>query len=461
MTRNASESTRPGSSNGFAKRFERRPEFQLFGSLVPEVVEANVRERTVDDLRVFRISDVFSGSDEIFIGFGKPNTYLVVPDGKGGYQKFAGKSLRRVSKVENTRGLVQSGILIRLKNLPAHAAEQLRDAMQTHNGKKFWTCVNACMHVMTDAGFSSNGRKPLAGRYWPHALMPALLRGELMFEGKPVEYEVIRTTPERFQRYALQIVAAEASTLCRHADRNLQGKAKKSKLFRALYATLHAPGRLIGRKGVSGSGHAIVAPELPDAPYLEDIRVKVSSASMLGTLFRQLWGTHAFFEAEQDRVDPSAYLTTTLKAFPQPNPSLATRLKKWILFSRPVVRVLHWMLAAKYIDIGPRSECQVYDMLRTNSESSSNKYNLIITRRKITIARINVLAKLVDWVLSKHVLMSGYASDVIFAGEIWKDALGVIHVSRNSGTYRPTEEQLDLAVAFLRAVFPHLTVVKD
>ena len=118
-------------SGGYTQRFERRPEFELWGSLVKDVVDAGgVRQRTVDDLKIFKISDVFAGNDEIFIGFGKPNAYLVVPDGQGGYQKFAGKSLRRApSRIEDTRGFVQSGVLVRLKNLPQGAAEALRQAM--------------------------------------------------------------------------------------------------------------------------------------------------------------------------------------------------------------------------------------------------------------------------------------------------------------------------------------------
>ncbi len=48
---------------------------------------------------MFKIPEVFSGRDEIFIGFGRPNAYLVCPDGKGGYQKFAGKSLKRAPSV--------------------------------------------------------------------------------------------------------------------------------------------------------------------------------------------------------------------------------------------------------------------------------------------------------------------------------------------------------------------------
>ncbi len=450
-------------ADGFCRRFERRPEFRLFGNLVPEVVDAStVRTRTVDDLKVFRIADVFAASDEIFIGFGKPNTYLVVPDGKAGYQKFAGKSLKRApSVVQDTRGFVQSGILIRLKNLPAQAAQRIREGMQAYDGQKFWTCVNACMHVMEHAGFTS-GSKPLSKRVWPYSLLASLLRDGLQFEGKDVEFEVIRTTDEPLQRYAWQIISAELSTFTRHADRALQGKAKKSRFFAGTYKIVHAPGRLLDsmrKRKLRMVGP--VAPALPEQQYCADIRVRVSRSSGLGTLLRQLWGAHTLFESQQDRVKLADFLPSLLKPFPQPNPSMATRAKKMVLFSRPVIWLIRRVLAKGYFAIGAKSERDIYDMLRTDSEKSPNKYNLVITRSRIIISRINVGVKLIDWILSKHVLISGYDPQVAFAGELWKDANGVIHINRNSGTYQPSEEMLDEALAFMRAVFPHLTFVKD
>jgi hypothetical protein len=136
-------------------------------------------------------------------------------------------------------------------------------------------------------------------------------------------------------------------------------------------------------------------------------------------------------------------------------------VKKAVLFSPLVVKGIRRLLACDYISIGNRLECDVYDMLRTHSQRARNIYNLVLTDEHIIIARISIRARIIDWILSKHVLMSGYHPAVRFAGEIWKDEHGVIHINRNSGTYQPTLEQLQSAAAFLRAVFPHLTVVID
>lgn len=467
---------RSGGEDGLAARFECRPEFLFFNLPVSRVFDAStVRERSVDDLKVFHIPHVFSGKDEIFIGFGKPNAYLVVPDGKGGYQKFAGKSLKRApSVVQDTRNFVQSGILFRFRNLPPHAAEALRKAMDEHNGIKYWTCVNACLRVMEQAGFAS-GNAPLSSIYLPYALMKTLLRHGLTFEGKPVEFEVIRTCPDSLEQFTREIIRAELSTFRRHFNRALDARAKKSWFFAAIAAVLYTPGRLLSAVIGGKSGPKVVGPVAPALPetedYAADLRVRVSTASPLGTLLRQIWGSHALFEAKQDRVRLVDYLSTSLKAFPQKNPSLLTRLKKRVLFARPVIWLIRKLLAPKYAELGVTSERHIYDMLRTHSAQSSNKYNLVLTGAiaddgssactRVIIARTTVKSKLVDWVLSKHVLMSGYDPAVGFAGELWKDADGVIHISGNSGTYRPTNVDVQAAVSFMQAVFPHLRFVAE
>ncbi len=70
-------------------------------------------------------------------------------------------------------------------------------------------------------------------------------------------------------------------------------------------------------------------------------------------------------------------------------------------------------------------------------------------------------SKLVDWLLSKHVLISGYDDDVRFAGEAWMEHQTdgiIIHLSNNSGTYKPNTEQLIKAAQFVSDAFPGLKV---
>lgn len=463
-------------TEGYAQHFECRPENDLFGGLIPEVIDATtVREHAVGDLKVFKIPEVFSGRDEIFIGFGRPNAYLVCPDGKGGYQKFAGKSLKRApSVIEATRDFAQSGLLIRLKGLPPEAAERLREAMQHFHGNKYWTCVNACMRVMERAGFKS-GKRPLHKRYWPYSLFTSLVNDGLTYEGQKVEFEVIRTTSDPVERYALRIIGAEVTTFCRHSQRNMEAKAKAgSKFSKFMLGAIGLPARLVGGGKKEGSRKSAppVAPPLPqEVDYRREIDMKVSSASHVGAIMRLFWGAHNLFEGSQSRVDVEQYQPTPLKPFPQAKPNLATRAKKAVLFSRPVIWLMRKVLVPRYTELeGQRSERDVYNALRTHSEGQSNKYNLVVLKEKnkagqvvttFILARITSGAKLLDWILSKHVLMAAYSELTFFAGELWKDEKGVVHFNRNSGTFQPSAEQAAAMEAFFQETFPNLTVVND
>jgi hypothetical protein len=261
--------------------------------------------------------------------------------------------------------------------------------------------------------------------------------------------------------------------------------SKKHKVVAGLKNAITAPGRWLGfgKSDVPVARNTVaVAPALPDGvDYLNDITVHVSQAGRIGSWIRQLWGSHALFEVTQTRVNPDTYFNQALDPFPQANPDRITRLKKHLLFRPMVVNFLLWILAPHYKNIGTRDERAVYDMLRTSSDEVPEKYNVVVIRTetdgkigsRIILSRINAgshsrsiggkisrkWAKTADWILSKHVLMSGYDPKVMYAAECWKSPDGTIHVNMNSGTYQPKKDQKEQAVLFTQAVFPHWKVV--
>lgn len=444
---------------GYASRFERRPEF-LFGNLIDCVINASgIKQRPVSDLKVIEIADVFSGDDEVFIGFGKPNAYLVCPAPEGGYQKFYGKSLRRApSIIQHTKGIVQSGILMRFKNLPPEAIPRIQAAMVKHHGTKFWTCVNAIMCIMNDAGFAS-GNTSLTKRYMPFNQLGVLLKDGFTYNGKPVEMDVIRTTNANVERFGVQIKIAEYMTMCRHAQRKskfLSAVGDSFTTFRRGFAE-----NVLGRKRREAVNY-VEAPALPDNPdYKDDIVVGLSRASSTGVMLRMLWGAHTLFQASQSRVDINDYLPEVLPAFPQKNPDFVTRLKKRVLMSPPVVWLIRRILAPSFVKVGAKSEQEIYDMLLTHSDGLPLKYNIVMSRDETTIAQTSVAVKAIDWLLSKHVIVSGYKYDERFAGEVWKDIDGTIRINPNSGTFQPTDEQLIQAGRYMKAIFPHVRIVVE
>jgi hypothetical protein len=467
-------------SEGYAHYFEKRPEWFHDVNLMVYDASPHVRERTVEGLKIVAISSVFSGKNETFIGFGKPNLYTVTPDGKGGYQKFAVKSFwRQPSTIDDTRGFVQSAPLVRLKNLPAEAQTAIRDAMKALEGKKFRTCVNGNCTMLEMAGFHA-GKTPLSSHYRPVSLARTLSEEGLFWKGQRVEIDVVRTPSDDLELHGLGIRKAEAMTFYRHGKKAVDPWLEKSGVGKVLGAIFSAPSRMLyaitGKAPVEAKVvHKAVAPALPaNVAYKSDMELFVSRPTKVGALLRLWWGPHTLFELRQSRVDIDQYLPRELKAFPQENPSFFTKLKRDVLFSRPVVGFIHSRLANSYERIGHVSEADVYRMLRTHSEGAPNKYNLVILREpdgasRIVVSRLHVgRDSAADWILTKHVLLANYGkgqdgktpNSVRYGSEGFKTEIGEIAANKDSGTFRPTDKEHEGAVKFLQAVFPNLNVVK-
>ncbi|MBX9723386.1 MAG: hypothetical protein K2X81_18420, partial [Candidatus Obscuribacterales bacterium] len=316
----------------YARHFERRSEHGLLGHLIEDVVDAStVTERTVGDLKVFSIEDVFADKNACFLGFGKPNVYLVIPSEghKKGWQKYSAKSLWREPATVPDVNLVQSGVLLYFKDLPGEAIIALRQAMSELKGAKGITCVNLNMKVLEHAGFTS-GDKALSSITLPVDLFNALITNGLQFNGQHVKLEVIKVTPTALQQYLREIIEAEFSTFRRHGQRKLTALIESNKFSKSIKILIDQQLKQLHQAKATPKmkSKRVVAPALPkDVKYLNDIEVLISKTSLSGCLFRQLWGAHTLFVAKQKRVKVSDYMPETLKAFPQANPNFATKVK--------------------------------------------------------------------------------------------------------------------------------------
>jgi hypothetical protein len=471
---------------GYARHLERRPE-PVFGLVVKRVFDASVlRKRKVQDLYVFRIPDLFNSADETFIGFGIPNAYITTPDGNGSYEKLSVKSFRRApTTIDDTHDLVQAGIQLRLKNLPVEVRERLRVSMRKIIGEYFDTCVNGCMTVMQDAGFSS-GDKPLTAHYLPVDVLTTFLQNGLFVDGQRIDIDVIRTTSVPCaEKFAMKIAAAELATFQRHARRNLEGKARVSKGAAVGLFVMDIPRRtkemIFGKACEEKHAHE-VAPGLPYGGEYNQLKLSISMPSTVGVLLRLMWGSHALFSIEPQGINIDDHLPGYLDAFPQANPNFVTRMKKRVLFAPPVIWLIRKVLCPAFKEVGMLDERDLLDALRTHTDDCPNKYNIGVTGVgedfRITIARISVGQKIADWILSKHVILTGYADKLLrkwlnkgkpevdastrkkmgtkFCGEGWKDVDGYINVSPNSGTYQPKEDEVIAMVCVMQLAMPHL-----
>lgn len=442
------------------------PRIESLAGRAVKIMDASGRvletqSKTEPDLKVFNVSQVFA-TDVAFLGFGLPNVYLATNSKEVGSSKFAAKSLKRGdSKVVATKGKFQSGLLIVFKNLSREAQERIYQAAKQHEGSRKWTCVNANCRVLEDAGFTIGDKAP-SKYYMPSALLRDLLDKGLQYEGRTIEFDVVRTTPKFLENVGMSIDKAVAATPVRHAERALNPLLKK--LNENLF--------IVRVKGMTRDVFNLFIPgedsdmplesvdvRLADSPDLKRYDVEVSEPSKFGTLLRLLWGPHSLFQTKISAGLVDSLLPEVLQSFPQEKPSIVTQIKKNFIFSRPVVSLIRSQLAASTKMFEGFSEKDLFDSLRTDSAEIPNRYNIVVTGDSITIMKVGIKIKFVDWVLSKHVLISGYGTDVRFAGEIWKDEQGRLHINGNSGTYMPHPEQVQKAAELLGILFPHIEIV--
>jgi len=420
---------------------------------------------SMPELKVFKLDDVFSEAVP-FLGFGVPNVYLTLPRNIKKFKKVAAKSMKRAPTEIQEMTRAQSGLLMVFPELPDDAIKALEESAQKHKGTKRWTCVNANCRIMQDAGFSfgNKSEQTLDQYYFPTSLLKKILHDGLEFQGNPVQYEFIRTTKELVFDFGQKIDDAVTNAHKRHAKRFFTGMFGENKVIANIYyigkkIMVYFTDKAYGTKEIVPSKEPIIlAPKGP--VYKNDLNLKVGEPSNFGRLFQRFWNPHTIYQIQQNRVDINKFLPNVKNEFPGEKPDFITRLKKNILFSQPVVNLIrkHMLDDMAEISKAPKSTKNVFDMLRTHTDDTPNMYNIVITGEKILISKIDIKTKEVDWVLSKHVLISGYSDDVRFAGEIWKDAEGYLNINNNSGTYMPNNEELEQALKYFQEIAPNLKI---
>ena len=183
-----------------------------------------------------------------------------------------------------------------------------------------------------------------------------------------------------------------------------------------------------------------------------DHRISFSVPSRIGTMMRKIWGPHPIINVVfTSNINIDDYLPETLKAFDTTNPSMLTRFKRDVIFCKPVQRFLRHGLAKMHTQTETFRECDAPGMISANV-----LYNIVLTHDSFRVMSNKVWSSVIDWVLSKHVLVAGKYADVRFAGEMWKTPDDVIHINRNSGTYQPSQLQLEQVVKMAHVILPNL-----
>lgn len=443
----------------------------LFGELTPVIdVSHHIRDITVPshkDLTFFQLNKVLSPGS-VFLGFGKPNVYLGMPDCKGGFVKFDAKSIKRAhSQVVDTRNFAQSGLIFLLEidkidndDLPDLIKEKIIAAAQEESGTKNWTCVNANARVLDKAGFYFPNEKCLSKFYFPMTFARKLLKNGLFYQNKRIKVTVIRTVPLYLERFGLSVVKSQWSTLYRHIVRYVNCHAKwLSNLM------TYTKEQVLYILGDIKKAKQPIEDEVTFMPNTYSASCQypltISFPSKKGTFFRWIWGPHSFFTINPQNNPVSEHLPETITAYEAKAGSFFNFIKQRILFNKNVVFFIRKHLAKNESPTFMPTESDLFNMLRTHSESNPHKYNIIITGTTIRVMKLGIKYKFVDWIMSKHILSSDHSDDVRFAGEIWKTSDSVIHVSNDSGTYAPTNAMLDEAINYFRLLFTMTNFKKE
>jgi hypothetical protein len=423
----------------------------LFSSSSQLVVDAShVTMVEHEGLSVVPVAEVFSNANATFLGFGKPNVFLSVPrpataDVAAGWDRFAAFMFwRKAAFIADTKGRVQGGVFVELRDLPPEALVRLRQAMGDFEGRKTITCANATGRVLTQAGFTCNGHK-LTYKVRPMTLAKAIWDGGLEYDGEAIVLRMIRTNSGTVSDHFLGVLKKESTSICRAAAKVVKTKA----------ASVKAKAPVI-------EARPLAAAALSDHGEFKRLELRVGRSTKLAVLLQQQLGEHPIFEA---RLDPDladingpdfSELRSALKAYPG-KLSAASKVKRYLLFSQPVVKVVRRQLAAKMDSLGRLPGPVMVDMFQSGTVADPFLYNVVITGTCARMTRLeNRTDKDVDkanWVLAKHVLLSGYDPDVRYAGEIWVEDTEtgrVLHLNDNSGTYKPTRQQAEAAARFLQ-----------
>ncbi len=420
----------------------------LFSSSPQLVVDAShVAVIQHEGLSVIPVAEVFSNPDATFLGFGNPNVFISLPRQPGaergpGWDRFAAFMYwRQAAYVADTKGRVQGGVFMELRDLPPAAVEQLRQAMTGLVGRRTISCASATGRVLSTAGFTCGGRS-LAFTVRPMTLAKAIWDGGLEFNGKPVELRVIRTNTGTVSDHFIGVLRKEGTSLFRMIKKLIKSSTDKTQ------APVIEP-RLLA---------AATARHLSEVGVLE---LRVGRPTKLAAALRQQWGDHPIFEAKLDPAIANisaaefADLRTALKAYPGKLDAVS-KLKRYVLFSKPVIKTVRYQMAAKMDSLGRLPGPTLVDMFQVGPVEDPFLYNVVITATSARMTRLeNRTEKDVDkanWVLAKHVLLSGYDPDVRYAGEIWVEDTPsgrVLRLNDNSGTYKPSPQRAATAARFL------------
>ena len=414
-------------------------------------------QHTVDSssgLALFPIEEVFLDRTSVLLGCGTPNAALSLyrddgPKGAGWYKFAAFMFWRQGAYIAPTRGRLQSGLYLELRHLLPEAREALWQAMSRHSGERGPSCARLNAEVLADAGFTLGNGASLRRTIRPSKYASLLWQYGIAYHGTLVDVRIVLT-----------------------GDKGVGDHLKGAWL-----KEMSAPQRMIKKIFMRGHEGAMV-PTFPEREMLaldasrwhgRVTTIGVNRPSRLGVNLTFLFGQQPIYVVTLDGLEQVAALREPLEPFPG-TLDRVTKLKKHVLFSPLIIRLIrrsrhasmdyfHGVRAGAAVDMltpsdGPDHDtAAIYNCVVMRNDDGSAEARITSLKNQDMASKQSRIIKMVNWVLAKHVLISGYDPQTIYACEVWcykrHDGRVVLCLNNNSGTYRPDVDRLRAIAAYL------------
>lgn len=415
---------------------------------------------TDPSLKTIEATQIFKTGTVAF-GFGKPNVFLMrINDGVT--QRVDAKSFWRDSTkitTSDAHGKIQSGVFFVPRYLDNETIQKLETEAFNAVGKSGPTCAQINAHILHAAGFSLGNDAVISGSILPHTLLGNILKHGLLCDGKKVEFDIVCTTEDKNLAAFYQALSdAEVKTPCRHATRNAASHDEAGRTK-----------RIDAAKAVHFSNERNLLPltEVQSPSAGQSFKVWGSKPSALGMLARAVWGAHVVYRIGfNSTINVDDFLPNDLLAFPQTHPSTMTLFKRDVLFCPMSLKHINKNMAPTFECMGIFFEGRVVELLHNGLIR-----NFVLTKNELVLMHLGESSSWADWALSKHVLAAtaigsscekdGRGFPIVrFAGELRYDALqNTLYINANSGTYMPTDEDLENAVKLAKKMLPTVNIV--
>ncbi len=447
-----------------------QPSIQRFGHRGSHIVhraETAIKTDESTGLPFFAIDDVFLDKGSVLIGCGLPNVFMAIyrpdDDPKGpGWDKFAAFMFwRQGAAVVNAKGRLQAGVILELRGLPDEAKDAIRREMKTLEGKRTASCARMNAKVLHQAGFTFGNGQTLRTLVRPTKFASLLWRHGLMYKGQSVDMRAVTTNGKG-------------------VGDHFEGIRGDSVWGREL----RSPGRLV-EKLYAKRGQHVPAPVFPTVEKAEInqtpnwsgvmTEIGINRPRWLGVNLAFLFGQQPVYTVRLEGFDLSVddELVKPLTPFPG-KLDRVTKLKKHVLFSRPVIALVKHFRTKRidtYAGIPARTALDMLVRSPGPDHATAVLYNCVVTladglsaearitglKNQDARSRQSRWVKTVNWILAKHVLISGYDPNTVYACELWsylnEDGKPVLRINANSGTYKPTEERGEAMARYLGWAF--------